>query len=48
MDGILRDSASQASVLTQTVTQDTSLEKQAKDHRISTGKGGAGEPYPRP
>ena len=38
VDGILRDSASQASVLTQTVTQDTSLEKQAKDHRISTGK----------
>lgn len=35
VDGILRDSASQASVLTQTVTQDTSLEKQAKDHRIS-------------
>ena len=38
VDGILRDSASQASVLTQTVTQDTSLEKQAKDHHISTGK----------
>ena len=38
VDGILRDSASQASVLTQTVTQDTSLEKQARDHRISTGK----------
>ena len=38
VDGILRDSASQASVLTQTVTQDTSLEKQAKDHHIFTGK----------
>ena len=38
VDGILQTSQSQASVLTQTVTQDAALERQARENRISTGK----------
>ena len=38
VDGVLESSAAKASVLTQTVIQDASLEQQAKANNISTGK----------
>lgn len=38
VDGVLESSASKASVLTQTLTQDAGLEQQAKANNISTGK----------
>ena len=38
VDGVLESSAAKASVLTQTVAQDVSLEQQAKANNISTGK----------
>ena len=38
VDGVLRTSESKASVLTQTVTQDSGLERQARENCISTGK----------
>ena len=38
VDGVLESSASKASVLTQTLTQDAELEQQAKANNISTGK----------
>ena len=38
VDGVLQTSASKASVLTQTLTQDTELEQQAMENSISTGK----------
>lgn len=38
VDSVLESSAVKASVLTQTVTQDAGLERQAKANNISTGK----------
>ena len=38
MDGVLQTSESRASVLTQTLTQDAGLERQARENSISTGK----------
>ena len=38
VDGVLRTNESKAAVLTQTVTQDAELERQARDNSISTGK----------
>ena len=38
VDGVLRTNESKAAVLTQTVTQDVELERQARENSISTGK----------
>ena len=38
VDGVLRTNESKAAVLTQTVTQDAELERQARENSISTGK----------
>ena len=38
VDGVLQTSESRASVLTQTLTQDPGLERQARENSISTGK----------
>lgn len=38
VDGVLQTSESRASVLTQTLTQDAGLERQARENSISTGK----------
>ena len=38
VDGVLQTSGSRASVLTQTLTQDAGLERQARENSISTGK----------
>ena len=38
IDGVLQTSESRASVLTQTLTQDAGLERQARENNISTGK----------
>ena len=38
VDGVLRANESKAAVLTQTVTQDAELERQARENSISTGK----------
>ena len=38
VDGVLRTNESKAAVLTQTVTQDAELERQAQENSISTGK----------
>ena len=38
VDGVLQSAEAKASVLTQTVTQDSGLEKQARENNISTGK----------
>ena len=38
VDGVLRTNESKADVLTQTVTQDAELERQARENSISTGK----------
>jgi len=38
VDGVLKDRSSEATVLSQTIEKDASIEKQAKENSISTGK----------